>query len=124
MYEKSAFTFNHNFYPKSKVVVEDATLSNAAKNKLEVLKQNYNDIVSQQSSDIGLTHLEEMIIKTDPELPELASKLYPLPLKDHKFIKEEIENLLQAGNIERLMNPYAAPIIVLSRKSKPGAPLV
>ena len=27
MPEKSAFTFHHNFYPKPKVILEDATIS-------------------------------------------------------------------------------------------------
>ena len=49
------------------------------------------------------------------------SKPCPLPLKYHEFVKEEIENLLEAGLIERSMNPYAAPIIVVQRKSKQGA---
>ena len=66
---KSAFTFHHyNFYPKPKVILEDATMSDETKNKMQVLKQNYNYIVSQHSSDIVPTNLEEMIIETDPEL--------------------------------------------------------
>ena len=43
---------------------------------------------------------------------------YPLPLKYHKFVKEEIENLLEAGLIERLMSPYATPITVVPRKKE------
>ena len=55
--------------------------------------------------------------------PQVASKPYPLPLTQHKFIKEEIENLLEVRLIERLMSPFAAPVIIVPRKSKPGAPL-
>ena len=54
--------------------------------KLETLKQDYEDIISKHSSDIGLTHLQEMRI----ELPPIASKPYPLQLKHHRFVKEEI----------------------------------
>ena len=64
-----------------------------------------------------------MTIETDPELPLVVTKPYPLPLKHHKFMKEEIENLLEVRLIERSMSLYAAPIIVVPRKSKPGAPL-
>ena len=67
MPEKSAFTFHHNFYPKVKL--EDAIIWDETEEKLQVLKQNYKDIVSQYSSDIGLTHLEEMVIETNTELP-------------------------------------------------------
>ena len=66
MPEKSAFTFHHNVYPKPKVKLEDAIISDETKEK--VLKQNYNDIVSQHISDIGLTYLEEIVIKMNPEL--------------------------------------------------------
>ena len=123
MPEKSASTFHHNSYPKPKVVLEHTTISDETKNKLQVLKQDYNDIVSQHSGDIGLTHLGEVIFKTDPKLLPVASKLYPLRLKHHKFIKQEIENQLEAGLIKRSMSPFVAPIIGVPRKSKPGTSL-
>ena len=37
MPEKSAFTFHHNFYPKPKVVLEDATISDKAQARLQEL---------------------------------------------------------------------------------------
>ena len=83
------------------------------------MKQDYDDIVSKHSSDIRLTHLEEMTFETDQELPPLVSKPYPLPLKHHKFMKGEIENLLEVRLIEISMNPYAALITVVPRESKP-----
>ena len=123
MPEKSAFTFHHNFWPKPKIDLEDDKISEETWLKLQILKHDHDDIVSQQSSVIRLTHLEEMTIETDPELPPIMSKPYPLPLKLYKLVKEEIENLLEAGLFERPRSPYAVPIIVVPRKSKPGAPL-
>ena len=64
-----------------------------------------------------------MKIETDPELPPVASKPHPLPLKHHKFVKEEVENLLEVGLIECWVNIYTTPVIVVPRKSKPRAPL-
>ena len=64
-----------------------------------------------------------MTVDTDLNLPPVMSKPYPLHLKHDKFMKEENENLLQAGLIERSMSPYATPIIVVPRKSKEGVPL-
>ena len=52
---------------------------------------------------------KKLKIDTDPNLPPIASKPYPLPLKHHKFVKEEIENLLQAGLIKRYMILYVTP---------------
>ena len=48
-----------------------------------------------------------MKIDTDPNLPPVASKPYPLPPNHHKFVKEEIANLLEAGLIKRSLSPYA-----------------
>ena len=82
--EKSAFMFHHNFYPKPKIDLKDAKISDETQHKLQILKQDYDDIVSQHSSDIRLTHIEEMTIEMDPELPTVVSKPHPLPLKHHK----------------------------------------
>ena len=41
--------------------------------------------------------------------------------KYHKFIKEELTNLLEAGLTERSLSPYAAPIIVEPHKALPGS---
>ena len=111
MLEKSAFMFHHNFYPKPKIDLEDAKISEETWHKVQILKKDYDDIVSKHSIDIRLTHLEEKTIETDWKLHPIVSKPYPLPLKHHKFVKEEIENLLEARLIERSMSHYAAPII-------------
>ena len=69
MPKKSAFTFHHIFYPKPRIDLEDATISKETQHKLQILKQDYDDIVSKHSGDIRFTHLKEMTIVTDPELP-------------------------------------------------------
>ena len=123
MPEKSAFIFYCNFYPKHKIDLKDTRISEETLHKLQILKHDYNDIVRQHNSDIGPTHLEEMTIEMDPKLPPVVSKPYSLPLKHHKFMKEEMKNLVEVGLNKRSMSPYAIPIIVVPRKSNPGAPL-
>ena len=68
MPEKSAFMFRYNFYPNPKRDLKDAEISEQTRQNIQVLQQNYDDIVSKHISDIGLTHLEEMTIDTDPNL--------------------------------------------------------
>ena len=68
-------------------------------------------------------HLEEITTDSDPNLPPVMRKQYPLPLKHHNFGKKEIIKILQAGLIERSMSPYAELIKIVPTKSKPGAPL-
>ena len=107
---KVSLQFLHNFYPKPKVDLKDNDISQETRQKLLTLQQNYDDIVSKHSSDIRLTHLEGMKIDTDPNLPPVASKPFPLPLKHHNEVKEEIENLLEAGLIENLQVHMLAPL--------------
>ena len=89
---------------------------------LLTLQQNYEDIVSKHSSDIGLTHLEEMTIDTGPKFAPCHDKTISITFKIPQ-VKEEIEHLLEAGLVERFMCPLAGSIIVVPRISKPGAPL-
>ena len=69
--------------------------------------------MSKTSKDISLTHLEEMVLPTEWGAAPVASKPYDLPLKHHKFIKEELRSL----------SPYAAQIIVVPHKAQPGSSL-
>ena len=57
--------------------------------------------------DTSLTHLEEMVLSTEPLATPVASKPCDSPIKHHKFVKEELMNLLEAGVIERSLNPHA-----------------
>ena len=53
---KSAVMVHHNFTPKPRIDLEDAKISGEMKHKLQILKQDYDDMVS---SDTGFTHLEK-----------------------------------------------------------------
>ena len=44
--------------------------------------------MSKNLENVGLTHLEEMVLPTEPGAAPVSSKLYDLPLKHHKFVKE------------------------------------
>ena len=68
-------------------------------------------------------HLEEMVLHTKPGNIPVARKPYLLPLKHHKFIKEELTNLLEVGLIEWSLSPYAAPIMVVPCKAPAGSSL-
>ena len=59
-----------------------------------------------------------MPIETPLDALPIASKLYPLALKHHQFVKEELQKFLQAGLIERSMSPYTSPILVVNKKSQ------
>ena len=91
--------------------------------QFETLLEEFSDIMSESSSDIGLMHLEEMVLHTKPGIIPGASEPYSLPLKHHKFVQEELTNLLQAGLIEQSLSLYAAPNMVVPHKAPAGSSL-
>ena len=115
----SSFMFHRDFYPKPRIMLLNVELPNESKQQLNDLLEEFSDIMSENSMDIGLTHLEEVVLPMDSGATPVASKPYDLPHKHHKFIKEELMNLLEAGLIERSLSPYAAPIIVVPHKAPP-----
>ena len=121
--EDSALMMNEKFYPEPQVTLEDAETSTQTKQKFEQMLEKYDDIISKRSSDIGRTPLETMTIDVKPGSKPAASKPYNTTLKNQGFLKQELKALLESGVIERSMSPYAAPIIVVNQKCKPGAPL-
>ena len=84
--ENSAFMFHKDFYPKPRIALSDAELSLETKQQLKTLSPEFSDIMSKSSSDIGLTHVEEMVLHTEPGIIPVVSKPYSLPLKHHKLV--------------------------------------
>ena len=74
-------------------------------------------IISKNSNNIGQTDLVEMHIATRSDATPIAACLYPLALKHHDFLKQEIWNLLDAGIICKSMSPWEGPIVVVKQYS-------
>ena len=55
-----------------------------------------------------------MHIATRLDAVPVAAQPYPLALKHHKFLKQEIKNLLDAGIICKSVSPWASPIVVVN----------
>ena len=116
--EQSAFVHPSAFHPKPRLTLEDTYRTPQTKQALDKLLIDFDDIMSHSSTDIGLVTLKEVLIETPPDALPIASKLYPLALKHHQFVKEELQKLLQAGLIEWSMSPYASLVLVVNKKSQ------
>ena len=110
-------------HPKPRITLLDAELSNDSKQQLNDLLEKFFHLTSKNSTDIGLTHLEEVVLLKEPGAAPVASKPYDSFLKHHTFVKEELTNLLEAGLIKRSLSPYASPVIVVPHKAPPDSSL-
>ena len=104
-----------------KIELQDANVSDEQQNAFRALCNEFKDIFSVDSSDIGKTPLIEMEINT-ADSPPIIQKLYTLPLKHAKWVQKELEILEKAGVIVRSVSPWASPIVIIPKRTVPGEP--
>ena len=102
--------------PREPIILKDAEVS------FEELCDEFTDIFSKDSSDLGKTPLLKMDIPTG-DSPPVSQKPYTLALKHVQWVREEIEMLEKAGVIVRSVSPWASPIVIVPKKTAPGEPL-
>ena len=93
--------FHKDFYPKPRITLLDAGLSPKTQQQLETLLEEFSNIMSKSSSDIGLMHPEEMVLHTKSGRIPVASKPYSASFETSQVhVKEELTNVLEAEIIE------------------------
>ena len=83
-----------------KVELQDADVNDEHKKQFENLCEEYNDIFSKDSSDLGRTPLVIMDIDTG-DSPPISQRPYNLPLKHADWVQKELLTLEKAGVITR-----------------------
>ena len=120
--EKKFITSPADVEVHRKVELQDADVSEEHKRQFENLCEEYNDIFSKDSSDLGRTPLVIMDIDTG-DSPPISQRPYNLPLKHADWVQKELLTLEKAGVITRSVSPWASPIVIVPKKAeKPGEP--
>ena len=104
-----------------KVELQDADMTEAQQNAFKELFNEFRDIFSIDSSDIGKTPLIEMEIDTGNS-PPITQKPYTLTLKHGTWVQKELAILEKAGVIVRSVSPWASPIVIVPKRTAPGKP--
>ena len=120
--EKKFITSPADVETQRKVKLQDAYITEIDKNRFRSLCNEFEDIFSKSSEDIGHTPLVTMDIETG-DSPPVCQKPYSLPLKHVEWVQKELEILERAGVIQRSMSPWASPIVIVPKKTEPGEPL-
>src|SRR6266542_3670563 len=87
--------------------------------KVQQIFHEYDDIVSKGAHDIGNCTSVEHAIRLISEVPVVEKMGYHIP-KEHKWIDEQIEIMLQNGVIEKSSSPYAFNVVVVGKKDEAG----
>ena len=64
--------------------------------KLTELLKEYDSQLAQDETSFGTTPLTEMTIDTGPSEP-VSQKPYPIAMKHYKWVKDEINKLINKG---------------------------
>ena len=119
--EKKFITSPADIDVHRKVDLQDAEITKEHQEAFKELCDEYKDIFSVDSGDIGKTPLLEMEIDTG-DSPPITQKPYTLPLKHAAWVQKELEILEKAGVIVRSVLPWASPIVVVPKRTVPGEP--
>ena len=104
-----------------KVKLQDAEVLDKYKEEFEKMCEEYNDIFSKDSSDIGKTPLITMEIETG-DSPPVCQRPYNLPLKHIDWVQKELDTLEKGGVITRSVSPWASPIVIVPKRTALGEP--
>ena len=88
----------------------DATIQQ----QLDYLLRTFKDQFAKDEMTIGTTPLTQMSIDTGDSDP-VSQKPYPVAMKHHNWVKEEIDKLLETGVIRNSHSSWSAPIIVVPK---------
>ena len=119
--EKKFITSPADVDTHRKVKLQDAEVLDKYKIDFEKLCEEYDDIFSKDSSDIGKTPLITMEIETG-DSPPVCQRPYNLPLKHIDWVQKELNTLEKAGVITRSVSPWASPIVIVPKRTAPGDP--
>ena len=119
--EKKFITSPADVDTHRKVKLQDAEVLDKYKIDFEKLCEEYSDIFSKDSSDIGKTPLITMEIETG-DSPPVCQRPYNLPLKHIDWVQKELNTLEKAGVITRSVSPWASPIVIVPKRTAPGDP--
>ena len=119
--QKKFITSPADIETQRKVKLQDAYITEIDKARFRCLCNEFEDIFSKSSEDIGHTPLVTMDIDTG-DSPPVCQKPYSLPLKHVEWVQKELEILERAGVIQRSMSPWASPIVIVPKKTEPGEP--
>ena len=108
-------------YPQESIVLKDAEVPPEARESFKKLCNEFTDIFSKDSSDLGKTPHLKMDIPTG-DSPPVSQKPYTLALKHVQWMQEEIEMLEKAGVIVQSVSSWASPIVIVPKKTAPGKP--
>ena len=86
---------------------------------LKIILEEFDDVVSRKVHDIGNCRTIEHAIRLMDETPVVGKQGHRSP-REHEWIEEQVQIMLQNGVIEESSSPYAFNVVVIRKKDGAG----
>ncbi len=89
------------------------------KQTLKIILEEFDDVISREAHNIGNYRIIEHAIRLLDEIP-IVGKQGHRSLREHEWIEEQVQIMLQNGVIEESSSPYAFNVVVIGKKDGAG----
>ena len=112
---------NDKYNQKAKLyeLISEEVMDIHVKEILDEILNEYDDVVSKGSHDIGNYKLVKHDIRLNDERP-IKRRQSPRSAKENEWIKGQIDEMLKNGVIEPSTSPYTFNIIIVGKKDEAG----
>src|SRR6266498_80967 len=112
---------NDQYNQKAKLyeLIGEEVMDIHIKEMLDEILNEYNNVVSKKSHDIGNCKLIKHDIRLNDERP-IKWKRSLRSVKENEWIKRQIDEMLKNEVIELLISPYTFNIIIVGKKDEAG----
>src|SRR6266540_3908956 len=95
------------------------TEGTAVEQTLKAILEEYDDVVSRGAHDIGNCQTIEHAIRLMDETPVVGKQGHRSP-REHEWIEEQVQIMLQNGIIKESSSSYAFNVVVIRKKDRAG----
>ena len=94
----------------------ETILKPSQQTELKQLIAKYRNVFAVTDDELGRTHLYEHRLRLKPGAQPPKERLYKTNAAERKFIKSQIEEMLEKGIIEHTTSRFSSPIVLVKKK--------
>ncbi len=102
--------------PLDKVVIDRTVLTKSMESALLRTLNRHKDVFAHHPYDLGQFKGFQAEIHTEPNVAPVRHKPYSIPIAKREFLDSEITSMIKAGVVRPSCSPWAAPVVLVSKK--------
>jgi len=95
--------------------IKRGKLTKEQQKQFDELINKYKEIFAEETNQLGRTNIVKHEIEVEPGARPLKQRFYKTGWTEKKFIKEEVERLLEEGIIQPSKSAWASPVVLVKK---------